>query len=287
MEYKKGQALLLVLLAMATLATMVLSVVSRSISEVGVTTREDESLRAFSAAEAGVETGLIENTVITDTPVTIGPNVLEAPAPGGGASEVSTYTANIGRYPETLTKFNYPFEITNGQAGSVWFRTRDGDTVLDCGGASACFTGNTLTLCWGKQGGEVPAVVANVIYEDSSTGNVAIKPVGFDPNAGRRGSNYFEPDRGEACNIDGQAYAYSANVGIVGSPILMRVTMLYNASPQIFGVDAPSPLPIQGRKVSSEGRSGESTRKIDAFLLNPEIPFIFDAALYSEQGLTK
>jgi hypothetical protein len=119
--------------------------------------------------------------------------------------------------------------------------------------------------------------------------------VGFDPvsGPGRRDSNNFEANSGGSCTIASQNYAFSANVnfatlGIVGSPILMRVTTLYNSStPQIFGVSTSSNLPVQGRKVTSEGTSGESVRKIDAFLLNPEIPFIFDAALYSETGLTK
>ena len=51
---QSGQALLIVLLGMAVVLTMVLSVVSRSVTDIQLTTRDDEALRAFSAAEAGV-----------------------------------------------------------------------------------------------------------------------------------------------------------------------------------------------------------------------------------------
>jgi type II secretory pathway pseudopilin PulG len=142
---KEGQALLLVMLAMATLATMVLSVVSRSVSEVNVTTREDESLRAFSAAEAGVEEALIHGSqgdiVSSETPIRI-EDSLDVPVSGGTNAVVSTYKADIGKYPEDLTKFNYPFELVSGQAGSVWFRTRDSDTILPCS-KDNCFSGSS------------------------------------------------------------------------------------------------------------------------------------------------
>lgn len=297
-ENKEGQALLLVLLAMATLATMVLSVVSRSVTEVSVTTREDESLRAFSAAEAGVEEALIRDvgSAINSGPVTISETTLDIPAPSGGTAAISSYSGEISRYPTDPTKFNYPFELISGQAGSVWFRTREGDTILDCTPPN-CFTGTDLTLCWRKEGasGEIPAVVANIIYEDTS-GSVATRAFGFDSEGSRRATNNFDPpNANNNCNnVDGEDYQFGATINLSslpnrsGPPILMRVTTLYNPNtPGIFGVSTSSGLPIQGRKVTSEGKSGESTRKIDAYLLNPEIPFIFDAAVYSELGISK
>lgn len=297
-ENNTGQVLLLVLLAMAGLATMVLSVISRSVSEVSVTTREEESLRAFSAAEAGVEEALVTGTIGTEQTGT-----LEVPAQSSD-STVSTYTANIESYPEDPTKFNYPFELSSGEAASVWFMTRDGDNILSCSDAT-CFNG-TLTLCWGKPGagGIDPAIFVNVIYDTGS--GYAISPIGFDANDSRRtgGSN---PNRFSDSNADcmsspntiaGQSYMHRATLDLGSSglasglpagsrPVLMRVTMLYNDNEHTFGISTGSPLPSQGRKVTSEGQAGEVTRTIDAYLLNPEMPFIFDAALYSGGGIVK
>ena len=55
LQNQSGQALLLVLLSMAVILTVVLSILSRSILDVAVTTGEEEALRAFSAAEAGMQ----------------------------------------------------------------------------------------------------------------------------------------------------------------------------------------------------------------------------------------
>ena len=52
-QTQSGQALLVILLSMAVILTLVLSVASSSITDVTVTTFEEDALRAFSAAEAG------------------------------------------------------------------------------------------------------------------------------------------------------------------------------------------------------------------------------------------
>lgn len=303
MKNENGQALLLVLLAMAVLATVALSVSSRSITEIGVTTREEESLRAFSAAEAGVEQGLVTGSpaeIAADTVPSITKN-LEAPSESG-TSTVSTFTAEVDRYPENLTQFAYPFKLLSGQAGTVSLVTRgENGEVLPCSASSPCFSGNSLTLCWGDPSvtTETPAAVVSIIYRNAS-GAYAKATVGYDPNSPRRQvgvsgapANNFTPPNSGNCTIAGQSYSYRTGIdfgslGISGTPVLMRVSMLYNeTAPHVFGVSTASNLPIQGRKVSSEGRSGEVTRKIDAFLLNPEMPYIFDTALYSSADITK
>jgi Tfp pilus assembly protein PilX len=63
--------LLIVLLAITVILTVVLSVTSRSVTDVTVTTYEEDALRAFSAAEAGVETALLNPAVgVIPTPAT-------------------------------------------------------------------------------------------------------------------------------------------------------------------------------------------------------------------------
>ena len=56
---QKGQALIIILLVMSVVLTVVLSSVSRSVTEIVVTGYEEDALRAFSAAEAGVEEKLL------------------------------------------------------------------------------------------------------------------------------------------------------------------------------------------------------------------------------------
>jgi len=65
---ESGQALLIVLLGMAVILTLVLSIVSRSVTDISLTKKDEESLRAFSAAEAGVEQLLVGGPSATSFP---------------------------------------------------------------------------------------------------------------------------------------------------------------------------------------------------------------------------
>ena len=53
---KSGQALIVVLLILGVVTTVALSIASRSVSEVAVSTTQQESAQALAAAEAGVRT---------------------------------------------------------------------------------------------------------------------------------------------------------------------------------------------------------------------------------------
>jgi len=68
----EGQALLIVLLSMSVILSVVLSVVSRSITDISVSTYEEEALRAFSAAEAGIEKALVEQTSVAEQQISTG-----------------------------------------------------------------------------------------------------------------------------------------------------------------------------------------------------------------------
>jgi len=96
-KHQSGQALLLVLLSMAVVLTIVLSVLSRTITDITITTKEEEALRAFAAAEAGVERALI-----------IGSNTGEF---GDGAS----FTATISNFGQLQSEYVYQRNYYQGR----------------------------------------------------------------------------------------------------------------------------------------------------------------------------
>src|SRR3990167_6562612 len=130
-----GQALLLVLLGMAVVLTIVLSILSRSVTDVAVTAREEQALRAFSAAEAGVERALIVGADIGSTQI-------------GDA----TFTADVSRSAEAGQEFTNPNPVLSGESLYFWFVAHDDDGGLICDGSHPCFTGSIYKICWGKQG---------------------------------------------------------------------------------------------------------------------------------------
>ena len=282
MKNQSGQALVLVLLSLAVVLTLVLFVLSRSVTDVAISVRQEESIRAFSAAEAGIERVLV--------------------AGSAGSAQFSDagsgYTATVSSYAEGTRSFVYPIGIFSGESATVWFVSHDG---------SPGFTGNNLKVCWGKTGtasgtATTPAVEL-IIYYESTPGDVTTTKVAraaFDPNTGRSNS-FSDPDSG-SCTIDETKYAFGKAITFsgLGIPIgsynvpnglqFARIKLLYNTDiSHEIGVDVTgsSILPSQGQDVVSTGVAGGSNRRVQVFQGWPEIPSIFEYSIYSSGGLTK
>jgi len=289
-----GQALLLILLSMAVVLTVVLSILSRSITDVAVSSREEEALRAFSAAEAGVEKALIVGSDIG--PTQIGDASFNAQVTG---------TATGGR------EFANPVGIISGESVIFWFIAHDEAGNYVCDVDYPCFTGSKYKICWGKEGtasdnATTPAVEISTFYAatpgDYSTVRIARDTA--DPNAVRRSSNNFSaPDAG-TCTTAGKNFQFQKTVDLaaLGVPAVSyntqnglqfaRVRILYNSSlTHEAGISANFPgntlLPAQGLNIVSSGASGESNRKIEVFQGYGEPPPIFDTAIFSLGGISK
>jgi len=291
----KGQALVLVLLSLAVVLTLVLFVLSRSVTDVAVSSRAEEAVRAFSAAEAGVEKSLIVglSSGLTDI---------------GNAK----FTANVSSFAEGSSAFTYPISLSSGETASLWFVSHDADGNIVCGGGK-CFTGHMLKICWGKPGtasgtATTPAVELSVIYAatpgDYSTLRIA-RGV-FDPNTGRQASNAFSSPDGGTCVVDGENFEFQKTVDLatISTPVppgsytaenglqLAHVRIFYNTdTSHKVGFDVSqagnSLLPSQGLLVDSSGEAGESTRRLSVFQGWPEAPSVFEYSVYSSTGLTK
>jgi len=282
---QRGQALLIILLVMAVVMTVALSVVSYSVSDVSLTSSEEEALRAFSAAEAGVERVFLTNTDVVNVSV--------------GEATVNATIANVA---EGDRQYVYPGELSSGESATVWFVSHDEKDELSCSGLP-CFNaaGDTIEICWGTPGGSVaPAILAEIYYNRTAGvySTMEVSRNALDPNAARRGINQFNEPTGGTCNILGTNFRFStrlsaSSLGVtqaIEGPVLMRLTPLYNAAPETVGVNVAfgsnSSLPGQGRRVESTGQSGQSQRKVEVFKLYPEMPSIF-SGVFSPQPLVK
>jgi hypothetical protein len=276
-ERSGGQALLLVVLAVAVMTTVGLSVASRSISDVTLTTREEESLRAFSAAEAGIEEALISGLSSGELP------------------EGASFSVTSSGFPDASSEYIYPLELASGEVGTLWFLEHDVDLNL----VGPSYKGQTVDVCWGKEGTSgfdvgAPAVEVEVFYE--SGGEVQIARGVYDPNAMRRSENNFSDTDGGTCTVDGRVFAFRKALdfgagglnlpyGVEGGLKAMRVTLLYNDSPHSLGFLASQNLPSQGSRVESMGVSGQSTRRVEVVSLYPSALSVFGSALYSESRI--
>lgn len=259
-----------------------------------VTSKEEEALRAFSAAEAGVERALIVGTDIGTTQI-------------GDAS----FSADVSGTAQAGDEFANPSPVLSGESLYFWFVSHDDNGNLICDATHSCFTGSTFKICWGKEGtpsadATTPAIEISTFYTttpgDYSTAMIARETA--DPNTSRRSSNNFgAPDAG-TCTVEGENFEFQKTVNLAALDVpdgsygaqnglqFAKARIFYNtAAGHQIGIFASylgnSLLPAQGLRIVSTGVSGDSNRKIEVFQGYGELPPVFDGALFSLGGISK
>lgn len=264
---KKGQALAVVLLVMAVGITVALGAVSRSVTEVNVSTVQEEAARALEAAEVGVE-----KLVSMDSATTVTAN-LEGSA---GYSATSILASNPAW-------FRYPARVENG----------DTATMLLNGHISS--GANFARFCWGAVGDASTPALELMLYYRMTPTDYRVKRTLVEVVNGRT-SGTPAPPVAASGSYDCQGvlykYRYDASdaemVDAAGFPVMLRIRMLYNTIPQPFTVQAfGGSIPGQGLSVTSVGSAGEAVQKIEASAVDPDYPPMFDNAIFSGGGLSK
>lgn len=292
----QGQALLIVLLVMALVLTVVLSVASRSVTEISITTLEKDALRAFSAAEAGVEQALLNPTVGTFTG-----------SPDPSDSSVS-FTREVANPTESDGEFRYPNDVTSGETATFWLVSHDATgSSLTCSGRP-CYGGNQVRICWGNTPatGITPAIEVLVFYDDTegavaspnNFSNVKVFRRAYDPTSATRNNNFNDAIAGN-CSFPDVPFQYRSDIQVSdispaclnnpGCLIMAKVRMYYGSNQRIgiWTVGGAGDLPPQGFQIESTGVAGESTRRVNVFQGYAESPSIFDATVFSLRNLQK
>jgi len=305
---ESGQALLLVLLVLSLVLTLVLSSVSRSVTDVEISTYEDNSIRAFDAAEAGIEKTVVGEATSGIT-VSLDDNVTFTPQ-----TTTSTGTAN---------SYEYPLDLISGESAVISYidykKNTNGDYVFTCP-SNNCKNNEPaqIRVCWGKPGtasnsSNTPAIYLEFYYTTDSVttskfedmvnlSDIKVIASSADSHTTRTITNHFSAaDTGSAsplpCTIPSsfsvlfQRSDAGSPLDIVdssgGSLLFVRITMLYNNIAQPLNIRSASPLPSQGTLISSIGQSADVYRKLVLFQGYPELPFEVGNAIYSKSVINK
>lgn len=257
---ESGQIALIIILMVVVIAVIVLSVASRSITEVRMTRTEEEAARALKIAETGVEEALS----------TLSGNISQNLGEG-------SYSVTAGN--EGADGFASSGPVDNGEAIEVMLGSGAGSpTSLDIYFVDTRDSSQMTTR----------AAVEISVYNESG-GVYSVKHYGFDPVAGRVGTNKFTLASTSAGNYKSVDFGAVANLPLVNGDKLVRIKALYNKT--TIGVK-PLPdgsrLPDQKYRVVSTGKiEGDITRAVEVQRDNPALPAIFDNALYSGSALNK
>lgn len=257
---ESGQALIIVILTMVVALTVGLSVATRSITTVRISTSEEESSQAFSAAEAGIEEVLKSNVSMASE------NILPNNA---------RYQATLV-IPVSTTEFLVPALTLKDDTVQIWL-----SNYPDYSGK---YNGS-ITLFWGDPGDSCPnaSAIEVILFSGTNVNNPGVNRFALDPCT--RGNNFTFVSGGSG-NVGGVDFRNSYSIS-VSNGIILRIIPLYkNTNLAVRGTSA---LPSQGKDVTSTGKvtsgQGDIVRKIRVFQLNPALPYIFDHAIFSGTNL--
>lgn len=300
-----GQILIIFLLVLVVGLALVLSVASRSITDIRLTTSSDESNRAYFAAEAGVEEALkqlqkdstypggeLDFTAINQTTAKVNVSTLTSPTGTAAFLFPEEYDRDSVIQVNLMTDFN---TLSTGPVNP-------GDDV-------------DLVVYWGSDPAPsiVPAIEVSVVHTNGS--DWGIKKFAFDPNRATNANNFCASVGLTSVTIQGGvSRTFAASVAVkfmVGYPsgclsgpvlegvndepgnhypVLARIRFLYNDAPQpiAVGTGGTFTLPVQGTEVISTGSTVSGvTRKLKVTQLFPSLPAIFDYVLFSGSDLIK
>lgn len=265
---QSGQVVLVTLLVLSVATTIALAMASRTTTDVKISTQVEDSSRAFSAAEAGIEEGLRTGTAITDAPI--------------GASGVS-YTVS----PSDLgasENYVFPAVTPEGNTATLWLVDPTTGPPY-----TPQYTGSYIDLCW--QGNM--AVVAALYFNDGGTYKVG--RLAYDPDIARSGGNEFDypitSTSGTCGTINGNmqrlSFADFDTNATSDNAIMLRFKPVYGQTQ--FGVKSSGPLtmiPSQGKIYESCGTvEGTDVTRCLSVQQGYKTPSgLFDYVIYAQSG---
>lgn len=286
-QQQEGQVVIVLLLIMLVALSVGLVVTQRSINDVTTSTQTEQFSRAFSAAEAGIEKVLNQNSTINLSEVQLG-------------NQSSAQAKVVNCLPRSGQALEYP-PIGKETVAQFWL-TNPG--VSGCTGSS--YTGNTVTLYFGNDdlqdnSTQIPAVEVAIVTFDNGIYSTERRYI--DPVTSRQINNGFEP-----LNCNGKTVAINSTNSIDDTiqnrqfkckvvltfranttPVLVRVRIIYTDKSQRVAL-APilgKSLPPQAAYYTSTGISGQSQKTLQVLKLYYVAPPFFDYSIFATGQVKK
>lgn len=276
-KVQSGQVVLILVLITVVGLTVGLSLISRTVTDVRISSQIEQSGRAFSAAEAGVETAL-KSAVVNGPTGTVqlpGADATYSVTGSGGSTAVLTFPLTSPNFTQTL-----------------WLIPHNNDGTLDELG-SAYPVDASFDICWGSDVLAQPALVLSLYYKDGSDYKVA--KLAFDAFDVSRDNNFNKSDPpGNYCNSN---YKYKKSLtpssaldlgegfGVSGASkklLAVRIHVLYDST-SIAIRPSTVAVPVQGKLITSIGQTGTNVvRRIQVNQGYPALPTLLDFTLFRE-----
>jgi len=269
---QQGQMLLIVVLTMVVALTVGLSIASRSVTNLRISTEEQNSKKALFAAEAGIDIAVKTGS---------SSSVLK---PIGGANITNVSITDIRGLTDFLVD-NNAF-ISQDDGADVWLTNY---TPHYSRLYLPPYYNGQLTFYWGtasdvcSQTSSANTMAALEVFVVTGTrANPTMYKYAFDPCPQRANINKFLPAQTGSYTLSTsngvKKFAFKSSPVTVANGLIARVTPVY-AGTSIWAHGSTN-FPSQGKIISSVGTSGTTTRKILFFQGYESVPSEFFYSLF-------
>jgi Tfp pilus assembly protein PilX len=266
-ENQKGQIALIIILLMVVVGTLALSVVSRSVTDIGISKQDENKIRAFSKAEAGIE------------------DILNA----GAANVFSSGPIGTGNINgDTSNSYNYSVSaLGDGSSYELQGQLENGETTQINLNNN---TGN-INLYWVDTNNSVETTTPKAALEVSvftdNSGVYSVDRTVYKPTVGGGGPDSFESVGSPPGAFGTKTYdAYKSNIAVNSNVKFIRVKALYNKTSLAVEPDGFI-LPAQAYKITVKASDGSNNAALEVIQTVSAAAGIFDYSLWSGSGLTK
>ena len=273
---QQGQMLLITILVLTIATTIGLSLIGRSTLDVSMTNQLEDSSRAFSAAEAGIEQAL--HTGIG----TSSPQVLTA---GSGI----TYDVSVGTVGGATGVYQMARKTPQGVTETLWLANHNDDGSIDL---TNSYRTNTLNLCWSQEM-VIPALIGSVLYLNGVNGDYEVARFALDIDALNRVNNFNSSVSSvNGCGL-GNYYQATIDFSTLGISLsganadtLVELRLRPEYADTTIAVDTGSiVLPKQGKLIQSTGKTASGvSRKVVVYQQYRTAGSIFDNVIYSQSS---
>ncbi len=271
MKSEKGQAILILILVMTVALAIGISVIQRSLSDISTSSKVEQSSRAYSAAEAGIEKAISANSSISQA------------IPLGNNSSITGVDKNP--LPPSGQALEYS-ALSREEVAQVWLADPNSFTNPP----AEVYQQSTLDVCWGNSNTDKAALEVTIIYY--SIGSYQPRRWYLDnSSASRNPPNGFDS---VSVNCSGSSsvcpnyQCYKRLDSLPSGLMLLRARLLYNNTSQPFAVKPTSgSLPVQAATFVSTGTSGNTQRKVQVFKVPEVVPIYFDYSIFSQGAINK
>ncbi|MCX6783533.1 MAG: hypothetical protein NT141_00455 [candidate division WWE3 bacterium] len=309
MKPESGQALIIIVMVLVLSLATGLAVATRSSSTVHQTTNLAASEQALATAESAIEEILASNIGSDDgaNANNVGNNLgfvetskngtnkcKSGDFPGGlcykkyNADASNWASVSVSRTPIIGNTQPFSFKIDKDDVQQVWLM--DPSTSVPFNNLS-----NTLlapiSVCWVTAGdpgslgsGTDPAAIEITTITGSTGGPYSMNKQAFDPLSSRKVLNNFNGIVGGSQPLGTVTYTHCATLQVnIGQALRIR-SYYANTTVGVMPTGATT-IPFQANVITATGYSGDSKRTVQVTKTLPQLPGIFDYAIFSGGSL--